>query len=585
MHAIEHTYVSLLADVARLSGFSEIRGSYEGLQWCLNEAPKLEKLMLEAIEVGREPDLDRYPAWLQRLAAGAYKDPVLLRYLRQLLLFCYKASVTHDKATTEKAFQQFVETNRDIGIWGNRLNAVSPRLLDIARRHCQSVLYRFRERELNPSHGPGAVTTDKDRWQHLYSTIEYLYPYSDWFCPYANRDAAEHWEYLEHKDIIQAKLIAVPKDSRGPRLICVHPAESIWIQQGLRRELERAITLRRYASGPWPSGRIQFDSQESNGSIALNSSRSRRYATIDMKEASDRISEPLVQILFGRKYKWFGACRAQEFIIPKVGGLTNVRGQVNCYAPMGNATTFPVQSLVFWSICVAALQSHGFHQPGAVFVFGDDIIIPTECAEVVVDALESFGLLVNRTKSFWRGGFRESCGVDAFNGVNVTPVRWKTTFDAEYHTGMQSLSDIAMRLRVAGYEDSSVMAYSILRKRLKANNGSDLFTTNNRNHGGLAEFVTNDTNVWRDAYWHRDLQKFVSPVTRLETLEPRFKGYGWNRVLESLCSLERSGRSSIPVRSFSRKTRLSRGWIDVDWPKANALSKQHRALQRQLCNG
>jgi hypothetical protein len=563
MHVIEQTYVSLLADVASLSGYSEIRGSYEGLQWCLNEAPKLEKLILEAIETGCELDLERFPEWLHRLAAGSIKDPVLLRLVRQLLLFCYKASVTHDKNTTEKAFQQFVETNRVVGSFGSRLAAESPSLLNIARRHCQSVLYRFREKALSPSHGPGSVTTNKDSWKHLYSTIEYLYPYSDWFCPYGNRDAAEHWENLEHKNVIQAKLIAVPKDSRGPRLICVHPAEAIWIQQGLRRELERAITLRRYASGPWPSGRIQFDNQESNGSIALSSSGSRRYATIDMKEASDRISEPLVQILFGDKYKWFGSCRAQEYIIPKAGGLTNIRGQVNCYAPMGNATTFPVQSLVFWSICVAALQYHGFHQPGAVFVFGDDIIIPTECAEYVINVLESFGLLVNRTKSFWRGGFRESCGVDAFNGVNVTPVRWKTTMDAEHLSGMQSLSDLAMRLRLAGYEGSAVTAYAALHKRMRSQYGKQLFLTNNRHHGGIAEFTTSDASVWRDAYWHRSYQCFVSPVLRVKPTESILGGSGWNHVLESICSLERTGRSSVPARNVLRRSRLDRGWINI----------------------
>jgi len=563
MHAIEHTYVSLLADVARLSGFSEIRGSYDGLQWCLNEAPKLEKLMLEHIELGIKPELEKYPAWLRRLVAGSFEDPVLLRYLRQLLLFCYKASVTHDKTTTEKAFRCFIETNRDVGAFGNRFSTESPKLLNIARRHCQSVLYRFREGSLSPSHGPGAVTTDKDRWKHLYSTIEYLYAYSDWYSPYFNMDAAKHWENLEHRDTIQAKLIAVPKDSRGPRLICVHPAEAIWLQQGLRRELERAITLRRYASGPWPSGRIQFDSQESNGSIALSSSRTRLYATLDMKEASDRISEPLVQVLFGDKYKWFGCCRAQEYIIPAAGGLANIRGQINCYAPMGNATTFPVQSLVFWSICVAALQSRGFHQPGAVFVFGDDIIVPTECAEYVIDALESFGLLVNRTKSFYRGGFRESCGVDAFKGVDVTPVRWKTTLDAEHDIGMQSLSDLAMRLRIAGYEESAVTAYALLQERLWSRCGWMLPLTSNTDHGGIAEFSTLEASVWRDAYWHRDYQRFVSPVVRLETSEHRLRSCDWNHVLESLCSLERSGRSSIPVRNVSRRTRLNRGWISI----------------------
>lgn len=90
MHVIEHTYISLLADVARLTGFSEIRGSYEGLHWCLNEAPKLEKLILGSIETGESLSLDSFPGWLHRLAAGSVLDPDLLRYARQLLLFCYK---------------------------------------------------------------------------------------------------------------------------------------------------------------------------------------------------------------------------------------------------------------------------------------------------------------------------------------------------------------------------------------------------------------------------------------------------------------------------------------------------------------
>jgi hypothetical protein len=563
MHAIEQTYVSLLADVAKASGYSEIRGSYDGLQWCLHEAPQLEKLVLGAIETGSNPDLERFPAWLRRLVAGSIEDPVKLRLLRQLLLFCYKAYVTHDTQTTEKTFQGFLETNRTVGLFGNSLSRLSPRLLDSARRHVQSVLYRVREREIIPSHGPGAVTTTKQWWSKVYSSIEQTYPYSDYFSLYQNQEHCSSWDNAEHLDTITAKLIAVPKDSRGPRLICVHPAESIWIQQGLRRELERAISLHRHQPGPWPRGHIQFDDQSVNGRIALSSSRSRRYATIDMKEASDRISEPLVQILFGSKYKWFGACRAQKFFIPKLGQLANVRGDLYSYAPMGNATTFPVQSLVFWAICVASLQHHGFHQPGAVFVFGDDIIIPSEATEVVINDLESFGLLVNRTKSFWRGAFRESCGVDAYKGVNVTPVRWKTTIDAEHVSGLQSLSDMAMRLRLAGYDEAAVTAYQILRKRFRSIYGKELFLTNNTDHGGIAEYSACGSLVFRDAYWHSDYQWYHSPVWRFELPELELGYSDWNHVLESVCSLEHTGRSSIPSRLFSRRERLNRGWIAV----------------------
>jgi hypothetical protein len=281
-----------------------------------------------------------------------------------------------------------------------------------------------------------------------------------------------------------------------------------------------------------------------------------------MKEASDRISDVLVQILFGRMYKWFGCCRAQVFEFKDPVLKTGFFGQLHSYAPMGNATTFPVQSLVFWAICVAAMQRLGFHQPGAVFVFGDDIEVPTECVPAVIDGLESFGLLVNRSKSFWRGGFRESCGVDAFNGIDVTPVRWKTTLDAEHIEGLQSLSDIGQRLRVAGYEEAALATYSTLRTRLRRQK-LGLFTTNNPDHGGVAEFVANDYAVWRDAYWHRDLQWFVSPVYRLKQYEPYGSTSGWNHVLESVCSLERTAGGQVPSRALSRGAWLDRGWTHV----------------------
>jgi hypothetical protein len=634
MKAIELAYDSLLADVANLSGYSEIRGPWWTLQWCIYDAPKLEKHVLKCTETGESLDLQLVPIQLKRLALGSMKDPIQMRYLRQLLLFCYKAHVTHDNQILQKSFEQFAQTNQAVhetsGLYASR----SPVLLDRVRAHCQSVLSRFREDGLKPSHGPGSTTTSKSRWERWYHQIETVYPYSDWYSLYYNSEhAAEYGSKDPYEGHIQAKLIAVPKDSRGPRLICVHPAEAIWLQQGLRRELERVISLQRYRTrsdsdlltsdaranrsssdpcglfrsvptperkvggalpltltnqsspglrpqrirptcrktvksnrmgGPWPHGHVHFDDQTVNGKIALLSSRSRRYATLDMKEASDRISEVLVQILFGRKYKYFGCCRAQTYRIPTCEDSSAREGHLYCYAPMGNATTFPVQSLVFWAICVASMQHHNYHQPGAVFVFGDDIIVPSECAEFVINDLESFGLLVNKEKSFWRGSFRESCGVDAFNGVNVTPVRWKTTIDAEHLEGMQSLSDIAMRLRTAGYETAAATCYAILRRRMLKIYRVDLSYTNNRDHGGIAEYTTCDSNAFEDAYWHPHLQWYVTRVWRLKASpHKKRRSCGWNHVLESVLSLERTGHSSIPDRSALRRTRLVRGWIQV----------------------
>jgi len=61
-------------------------------------------------------------------------------------------------------------------------------------------------------------------------------------------------------------------------------------------------------------------------------------------------------------------------------------------------------------------------------VYGDDIIIPWSKAREVIEALEFFGLRVNRDKSCLEGSFAESCGVDAFKGVNVTPTKIKSVW-------------------------------------------------------------------------------------------------------------------------------------------------------------
>jgi len=62
---------------------------------------------------------------------------------------------------------------------------------------------------------------------------------------------------------------------------------------------------------------------------------------------------------------------------------------------------------------------------GSVRVFGDDIIVPVDMVQTVMEGLEAFGLKVNREKSFWNGKFRESCGGDFYDGEWVTPVRLK----------------------------------------------------------------------------------------------------------------------------------------------------------------
>jgi hypothetical protein len=56
-----------------------------------------------------------------------------------------------------------------------------------------------------------------------------------------------------------------------------------------------------------------------------------------------------------------------------------------------------------------------------VRIFGDDLIIPGEWEPLVERVLETLHLRVNQSKTHVTGRFRESCGMDAFQGYDVSP--------------------------------------------------------------------------------------------------------------------------------------------------------------------
>jgi len=90
---------------------------------------------------------------------------------------------------------------------------------------------------------------------------------------------------------------------------------------------------------------------------------------------------------------------------------------------MGNGFTFELETLVFLGLILGlSSDSHKLEAGLNVFVFGDDIIVPTEISKDVISMLEFFGMAVNKKKSFVDGPFRESCGGDYFLGEDVRPL-------------------------------------------------------------------------------------------------------------------------------------------------------------------
>jgi len=647
MNSLVNTLNNLLVDVSNITGVPLRASAENDIDWFLYKAPLLEKLVLDEIELSEvvndersdgdwspdqfinwwraaEPAQDAIlattPEWLLPLMRQwlAKRDPNVLRELRTVLLFCYKACLPHSYESEVKAINTFVESNNSCRDWSCSFNRTGPtRVQYIARSLIRNVLEDCTWGS-PPKHGPGQVYdkhVQKGNWSTWYSTIEQVYPYYEYFLPSKGLNNIQTTPNVI-EDNIPARISLVPKDSRGPRLICIHPAEAIWIQQSARFSLETAISRpwhkrsHRFEGGlPHPCGKIAFDDQTVNQKLALKASSDKMNATLDLKEASDRIPNSLVEFLFDSEYRYIGCSRATKIFYKNKVLIEDYAG----YAPMGNATTFPVESLVFWALSTAAIMestedaaiatAHSVVKAGGSFydslskdkylrkwnrlsstscyVFGDDIIVPSQFLDVVKNVLTMNNLIVNSQKTFSRGSFRESCGMDAYRGIQVSPLRWKLGSDIRSYEDMVSACNLAMRLRCSRYYNAATALYDEVGKALRikvsedrswkklnkafSGSNSNLPVSNNTDHGGIAEYVS-DACLWGEyshcVLFHPTLHKFVTNIIRLEQPSKRVVG-DWYHLISSLTSLERGGLSTGHHSTLSRRTRLSRGWSDV----------------------
>ncbi len=285
---------------------------------------------------------------------------------------------------------------------------------------------QFNPYNIHPRHGPGAVATkqrlwEKYQWTNVSDDITKHYPFDAYFCASNGHvcDTYDKFHTITNKKL-PARVILVPKDSRGPRLISCEPVDYQWVQQGLGRAIVDLVERH-----PLTRGNVRFTDQSPNRIGALFGSQCGRYATLDLKEASDRVTTALVRLLFPEHvFTCLEACRTSSTTLPDGRVL-----ELHKFAPMGSALCFPVLALTVWAILTAGCK-YDADTRESIYVYGDDVIVPTTYVDDAIEQLESFGLLVNRDKSCTSGFFRESCGMDAFKGVNVTPVRLRTVWSS-----------------------------------------------------------------------------------------------------------------------------------------------------------
>ena len=438
------------------------RVSLEGLGFLTKTLPRLAKAFdkvlaceaqMNAVELGFKPlnSNSKLPRFLGELFTcvlhhdgTALTSPCVtsIRNIRQVLYLFYKYELPYAVSTEQKVLSSFKKTEEDLiesdkvlvslqasltqhtSIPMSALSRLhSLRIVRVARNRLRCLFKHFRPQDIIPRHGPGSVATrqrlwNKYRWDNVSARITNLYPYDAYFCASMGAvcDNYHRFDSVDNQDL-PARVVLVPKDSRGPRVISCEPVDNQWIQQGLATEIVRLVERHVLTKD-----NVRFTDQTPNQFGALEGSVAGRYSTLDLNEASDRISVELVKLLFPTDIiEYLMACRSLETELPDGTKLT-----LRKFAPMGSALCFPILALTVWSLLTAISTDSDTRK--SIYVYGDDIIVPTALAADAIAVLEFFGLKVNRNKSCTKGFFRESCGVDAFKGVRVTPIKLRSVW-------------------------------------------------------------------------------------------------------------------------------------------------------------
>lgn len=444
---------SATRDIKTVSG----RVEHEGFAFMTITLPSFGKDFERSLDQGRVDRQDfqgfswksGLPAFLQGFLCRVFDassgrlldspDVDAIHAVRQLTLLYSKLFLLPTKEREAAAMDGFIQCEQEVTSHTAILGA-DAEMRQAFRRVANIVLGRMLRNvdlliqdphNIVPSHGPGATADRKignskyyhDTWprrlDRVFSIENMILPSPSYF------EELENVRFLEPEDELPVRVISVPKTQKTPRIIAIEPTAMQYAQQAVRRllyeEVERDNLLNTF---------IGFTDQEPNQLLAQRGSLYGDLATLDLSEASDRVSclhvDDLLAFTPSLSEAVF-ACRSTKADVKGHGVIP-----LSKYASMGSALSFPLEAMVFITIIFLAIEET-LNRPltrkdvesfrGKVRVFGDDIIVPVDLVAPVTRLLEAFGLKVNRRKSFWTGKFRESCGKEYYDGFDVSIVK------------------------------------------------------------------------------------------------------------------------------------------------------------------
>jgi len=355
-----------------------------------------------------------------------------------------------------------------------------------------------------------------------------------------------------------SRLSFVPKTTEISRTICTEPLLNMLFQKGIDSVLR--LRLRQVCG-------IDLKTQQGkNRVLAQLGSKNGKFGTIDLSSASDSMSLSLVREFFPPSVvRWLELTRSPVTTLP---GGTEV--ELHMVSSMGNAFTFPLQTLFFFSLVYGSYRSRSIkiEKPyrdslGNFAVYGDDIIVLNEAYDHIVHLLSICGFSVNVDKSFNQGFFRESCGGDYYLGHNIRGV---------YIQGINDVCDVYSainRLNVWSAKHQVCLHHTVsyLMK------GSRLLTIpfHEQDIAGVKVPLRSHKAYKRNKHTGGNFYRYVyitsckASVVDVETRPPKLRGWFNNHpavLMAALAGTLRDGKvvSRANRRSFRIKSRYSSSW-------------------------
>lgn len=468
--------------------YARSRLENEGLSFLTISLPAFEKDFLNSLSLGQvqsnhfagyRKQSGGLPRFLGGFLSGIFTpsgalrddaDARLIRAVRQILLFCSKIELPTSPLRNKRALDAFVTTDAEVA------DFLEPQLFQLIADEAR-VLFgkpfglaeqRIWSRDWTPKYSAGA-TAERASYNERFSNVTWTERMNE-VIPYWD-DLVTNYNWTHDVHVLPpdqeppVRIALVPKTMKTPRIIAMEPSWMQYSQQGVMALLTEVLRDQPIFSY------MGWLDQTPNRDMARLGSENGEFATLDLSEASDRVSYELFKAVF-HYFPYLrdviDSCRSRQALLPD-GRLVTLKK----FASMGSAMTFPLESIVFHILVSIACRLSIGGRPGETVhgyrihtrVYGDDLIVPETVAPTLVRVLETFGLKVNAHKSFTTGLFRESCGSDWYRGhdVSILKLRHPSPDNRNQFGLFESAIDLQHRLYESCYWETSALLGHMLK--------------------------------------------------------------------------------------------------------------------------